>query len=98
MLECLGGRFRKSPYSIPLFNPLAGRALLFVRHSLPPLPSATDSPYGFHGILPRSHGLSVSTIRHLPREQTNIVSLHLGNGWLSAAAITRRKSLDHLSG
>ena len=49
--------------------------------------------YGFHGISHRYMGYRYRTIRNLPREQTNIVSLHLGNG-CSAAAIRGGHSVD----
>ena len=49
--------------------------------------------YGFHGISHRYMGYRYRTIRNLPREQTNIISLHLGNG-CSAAAIRAGKSVD----
>jgi acetate kinase len=49
--------------------------------------------YGFHGISHRYMGYRYRTIRNLGREQTNIVSLHLGNG-CSAAAIRGGCSVD----
>jgi acetate kinase len=49
--------------------------------------------YGFHGISHRYLAYRYRTIRHLSREQTNIVSLHLGNG-CSAAAIRGGRSVD----
>ena len=49
--------------------------------------------YGFHGISHRYIGYRYRTIRNLAREQTNIVSLHLGNG-CSAAAIRGGRSVD----
>jgi acetate kinase len=49
--------------------------------------------YGFHGISHRYMGHRYRTIRNLAREQTNIVSLHLGNG-CSAAAIRAGRSVD----
>jgi len=49
--------------------------------------------YGFHGISHRYMGYRYRTLRNLPREQTNIVSLHLGNG-CSAAAIRGGHSVD----
>jgi acetate kinase len=49
--------------------------------------------YGFHGISHRYMGYRYRTIRNLSREQTNIVSLHLGNG-CSAAAIRGGRSVD----
>ncbi len=49
--------------------------------------------YGFHGISHRYMGYRYRTIRNLPREQTNIISLHLGNG-CSAAAIRGGASVD----
>src|SRR6202051_4504749 len=49
--------------------------------------------YGFHGISHRYMAYRYRTIRNIPREQTNIISLHLGNG-CSAAAIRGGKSVD----
>jgi acetate kinase len=49
--------------------------------------------YGFHGISHRYMAYRYRTIRELPREETNIVSLHLGNG-CSAAAIRGGRSTD----
>ena len=49
--------------------------------------------YGFHGISHRYMAYRYRTIRNLEREQTNIVSLHLGNG-CSAAAIRAGRSVD----
>ena len=49
--------------------------------------------YGFHGISHRYMAYRYRTIRNLAREQTNIVSLHLGNG-CSAAAIRGGQSVD----
>jgi len=49
--------------------------------------------YGFHGISHRYMGYRYRTIRNLERDQTNIVSLHLGNG-CSAAAIRGGHSVD----
>jgi len=49
--------------------------------------------YGFHGISHRYMGYRYRTIRNLAREQTNIISLHLGNG-CSAAAIRGGRSVD----
>jgi acetate kinase len=49
--------------------------------------------YGFHGISHRYMAYRYRTIRNLPREQTNIISLHLGNG-CSAAAIRGGRSVD----
>jgi acetate kinase len=49
--------------------------------------------YGFHGISHRYMGYRYRTIRNLAREQTNIISLHLGNG-CSAAAIRAGTSVD----
>ena len=49
--------------------------------------------YGFHGISHRYMAYRYRTIRNLSREQTNIVSLHLGNG-CSAAAIRGGHSVD----
>src|ERR1700688_469607 len=49
--------------------------------------------YGFHRIFQRYMGYRYRTIRNLPREKTNIVSLHLGNV-CSAAAIRGGRSVD----
>ena len=49
--------------------------------------------YGFHGISHRYMAYRYRTIRNLPREKTNIISLHLGNG-CSAAAIRDGQSVD----
>jgi acetate kinase len=49
--------------------------------------------YGFHGISHRYVAYRYRLLRNLTREQTNIVSLHLGNG-CSAAAIHGGKSVD----
>jgi acetate kinase len=49
--------------------------------------------YGFHGISHRYMAYRYRTIRNLSREQTNVVSLHLGNG-CSAAAIRAGRSVD----
>ena len=49
--------------------------------------------YGFHGISHRYMAYRYRMIRNLAREQTNIVSLHLGNG-CSAAAIRGGHSVD----
>lgn len=49
--------------------------------------------YGFHGISHRYMAYRYRTIRNLPREKTNIISLHLGNG-CSAAAIRGGQSVD----
>lgn len=49
--------------------------------------------YGFHGISHRYMAYRYRAIRNLTREQTNIISLHLGNG-CSAAAIRAGKSVD----
>ena len=49
--------------------------------------------YGFHGISHRYVAYRYRTIRNLAREQTHIVSLHLGNG-CSAAAIRGGRSID----
>jgi acetate kinase len=49
--------------------------------------------YGFHGISHRYMAYRYRTIRNLAREQTNIISLHLGNG-CSAAAIRGGRSVD----
>jgi len=49
--------------------------------------------YGFHGTSHRYVAHRYRVLRKLTREQTNIVSLHLGNG-CSAAAIQRGVSID----
>jgi acetate kinase len=49
--------------------------------------------YGFHGISHRYVAYRYRTIRNLTREQTHIVSLHLGNG-CSASAIRGGRSHD----
>jgi acetate kinase len=49
--------------------------------------------YGFHGISHRYLAYRYRIIRNLERDQTNIVSLHLGNG-CSAAAIRGGTSVD----
>lgn len=49
--------------------------------------------YGFHGISHRYVAYRYRTIRNLEREQTNIITLHLGNG-CSAAAIRAGRSVD----
>lgn len=49
--------------------------------------------YGFHGISHRYMAYRYRKIRNLPGEQTNIVSLHLGNG-CSGAAIREGRSVD----
>jgi acetate kinase len=49
--------------------------------------------YGFHGTSHRYVAYRYRVLRNLAREQTNIISLHLGNG-CSAAAIYRGKSAD----
>lgn len=49
--------------------------------------------YGFHGISHRYVAYRYRTVRNLTREQTHMVSLHLGNG-CSAAAIRGGRSLD----
>jgi acetate kinase len=49
--------------------------------------------YGFHGISHRYVSYRYRTIRNLARDQTNIISLHLGNG-CSAAAIRSGRSVD----
>jgi acetate kinase len=49
--------------------------------------------YGFHGISHRYVSYRYRTIRNLTREQTNVISLHLGNG-CSAAAIRGGRSVD----
>ncbi|HUI56338.1 MAG TPA: acetate kinase [Bryobacteraceae bacterium] len=49
--------------------------------------------YGFHGTSHRYVAYRYRTLRHLTREQTHVVTLHLGNG-CSAAAIRAGKSVD----
>jgi acetate kinase len=49
--------------------------------------------YGFHGSSHRYVAFRYRNLRGLTREQTNIVTLHLGNG-CSAAAILAGKSVD----
>src|SRR5438309_5014412 len=49
--------------------------------------------YGFHGTSHRYVAFRYRALRGLTREQTNIISFHLGNG-CSAAAIKAGKSLD----
>jgi acetate kinase len=49
--------------------------------------------YGFHGTSHRYVAFRYRTLRGLTREQTNIITLHLGNG-CSAAAIKRGFSVD----
>jgi acetate kinase len=49
--------------------------------------------YGFHGTSHRYVAYQYRMLRNTPREQTNIVSLHLGNG-CSAAAIRGGVSVD----
>lgn len=49
--------------------------------------------YGFHGISHRYMAYRYRILRQLSREQTNIVSLHLGNG-CSAAAIREGRSVE----
>jgi acetate kinase len=49
--------------------------------------------YGFHGTSHRYVAHRYRVLRGLGREQTNIISLHLGNG-CSAAVICRGKSAD----
>jgi acetate kinase len=49
--------------------------------------------YGFHGTSHRYVAFRYRALRQLPREQTNIITLHLGNG-CSAAAIQEGKSVD----
>ncbi len=49
--------------------------------------------YGFHGTSHRYVSYRYRTIRNLTRQQTNIVTLHLGNG-CSAAAIHGGNSVD----
>ena len=49
--------------------------------------------YGFHGTSHRYVAFRYRTLRGLTREQTNIITLHLGNG-CSAAAIRAGSSVD----
>ena len=49
--------------------------------------------YGFHGTSNRYVAYRYRTIRQLTKEQTNVVTLHLGNG-CSATAIRNGKSVD----
>jgi acetate kinase len=49
--------------------------------------------YGFHGTSHRYVAYRYRMLRNLTREQTNIISLHLGNG-CSACAIQRGRSID----
>lgn len=49
--------------------------------------------YGFHGTSHRYVAFRYRTLRNLKREQTNIITLHLGNG-CSAAAIKGGNSVD----
>jgi acetate kinase len=49
--------------------------------------------YGFHGTSNRYVAYRYRTLRHLTREQTNVVALHLGNG-CSATAIRGGRSVD----
>jgi acetate kinase len=49
--------------------------------------------YGFHGTSHRYVAFRYRYLRGLTREQTNIITLHLGNG-CSAAAIKEGKSVD----
>ena len=49
--------------------------------------------YGFHGISHKYMAYRYRLMRNLTREQTNIISVHLGNG-CSAAAIRGGRSID----
>ncbi|HKR15380.1 MAG TPA: acetate kinase [Pyrinomonadaceae bacterium] len=49
--------------------------------------------YGFHGTSHRYVAYRYRQIRHVPRDQVNIITLHLGNG-CSAAAIRNGNSID----
>lgn len=49
--------------------------------------------YGFHGTSHRYVAYRYRQLRGLPREETNVITLHLGNG-CSAAAIKRGDSID----
>ena len=82
----------------------AGRGL---RHVVPPLHSRSNAylyaipyhlyrryrmrRYGFHGTSHRYVAFRYRALRGLTREQTNIITFHLGNG-CSAAAIRRQAS------
>src|SRR5512138_4000214 len=49
--------------------------------------------YGFHGTSHRYVAYRYRQLRHIKREETNIITLHLGNG-CSAAAIRAGNSID----
>jgi acetate kinase len=49
--------------------------------------------YGFHGTSHRYVAYRYRQLRGIPREQTNVITLHLGNG-CSAAAIRNGNSID----
>jgi acetate kinase len=49
--------------------------------------------YGFHGTSNRYVAYRFRTIQHLTREETNVITLHLGNG-CSATAIRGGRSVD----
>lgn len=49
--------------------------------------------YGFHGTSHRYVAYRYRVLRHMTREQTNVVTLHLGNG-CSSAAIRGGRSVD----
>jgi len=49
--------------------------------------------YGFHGISHRYVSYRYRVMRNIPREATNIITLHLGNG-CSATAISAGNSID----
>jgi acetate kinase len=49
--------------------------------------------YGFHGISHRYVAYRYRVMRNIPREATNIITLHLGNG-CSATAISSGNSID----
>jgi acetate kinase len=49
--------------------------------------------YGFHGTSHRYVAYRYRTLRNLTREQTNVITMHLGNG-CSATAIRAGKSVD----
>lgn len=49
--------------------------------------------YGFHGTSHRYVAYRYRQLRHIPRDQVNIITLHLGNG-CSAAAIRNGNSID----
>lgn len=64
-----------------------------VRHSVSPVPAYGIRRYGFHGTSHRYVAQRYSKLRQLTSQQTNIITLHLGNG-CSAAAIRAGRSVD----